>query len=475
MQERPIILWFRQDLRLSDHQPLMAACKTNHPIIPLYIYETHTQETPPMGSASKWWLHHSLTSLDKDLQARGAKLIKRSGPARDVLREFCQETSAAGLYFHSSVLPGAPELENELKRWAHQEGLDCQAFSGELLFDPTTIMTMSYTPYKVFTPFWAACQKAPPPAEPLPQPPLLPSPKNIPNSENLEEWHLTPTTPNWAKGFSQEWYPGEAGAQRALEKFLQTKVATYQKERDVPANKGTSCLSPHLHFGEVSIRSCWQQVKAKGGGDAFLRELGWREFCHHLLYHWPNIIEAPFKQEFTQFPWGENQTAITAWQRGQTGYPIIDAGMQQLWQTGWMHNRVRMITGSFLVKNLKQHWHVGRDWFWDTLVDADLANNCGGWQWVAGSGADAAPYFRIFNPVTQSKKFDPDGTYIRHFLPALSALSAPHIHDPTNAPAAALQQAGITLGQTYPRAIVDLSQSREEALAAYEHMRQQKE
>ena len=475
MREKPIILWFRHDLRLSDHQALVAASKTKRPIIPLYIYETHNTETPPMGCASQWWLHHSLISLEKGLQACGSKLIKRSGPAREVLRDFCQETSAAGLYFHSSVLPGSSELENDLKHWAMKEGLDCQAFSGELLFNPTAITTKSGTPFKVFTPFWRACQKASPLPQPLPPPQSLLSQKNWPKSESLKAWDLIPRTPNWAKGFSQEWHPGQTGAQKALQYFVSKNIANYHKARDIPSINGTSRLSPHLHFGEISVRSCWHQAKATGGGESFLRELAWREFCYHLLFHWPNLTEAPFKQEFTAFPWLENQTYIRAWQRGKTGYPIIDAGMQQLWQTGWMHNRVRMITGSFLVKNLMQHWHVGRDWFWDTLVDADLANNSGGWQWVAGSGADAAPYFRIFNPVTQSKKFDPDGTYIRRFLPALKTLPAPHIHDPTNAPAAALKQAGITLGQTYPKAIVDLVSSREGALAAYEQMRQKKE
>lgn len=471
MQQGPTIVWFRNDLRVSDHAPLQAAIERGQPIIPVYILDEFTPGLIALGGASRWWLHHSLQALDRALQALGSQLVLRAGPSVDVLQELCKKTKAGAVYFHKSVLPGQSELENCVKHELEGGGVDCFGFQGELLFEPESILSGSKTPYKVFTPFWRACCAANPPGKVLAKPSKLKSPPSFPKSEVLEDWDLLPSKPNWAAGFDKLWHPGEDGGKKALKTFLKGGVGSYHANRDYPALSGTSQLSAHLHFGEVSVRACWGVALGLPGSEAFVRQLGWREFCHYLLFHWPNLVDAPFRPEFAYFPWQENKAYIEAWQQGKTGYPIIDAGMRQLWQTGWMHNRVRMIVGSFLVKNLRQHWHVGRDWFWDALVDADLANNSAGWQWIAGCGADAAPYFRIFNPVTQSEKFDKQGNYIRAFVPELSDLPTKYLHDPSNAPDEILQQAGVVLGQTYPKAIVDLKTSRQQALEAYQKIK----
>ena len=471
MNTRPIIVWFQRDLRLGDHAALSAALKTKQPIIPLYIWATHQEAVPPLGAASRWWLQQSLQSLEEDLKALGSQLVKRAGPPADVLRDMIKTTKATGLYFQSSVRPGSPALESELKALGNALGVDVRRFRGELLFAPGEVFSKTGTPYKVFTPFWNACLKAAPPPAPLPPPKAINSPETFPKSEPLASWELYQANPDWAAAFPAQWHPGEKGALTALTSFTKGPMKSYAVERDRPGVNGTSRLSPHLQLGEVSVGTCWHHAKAHPDSAAFLRELGWREFCYHLLAHWPQLDDAPFRPEFKHFPWQPDDHKLKAWQQGQTGYPIIDAGMRQLWQTGWMHNRVRMIVGSFLVKNLLQPWQAGRDWFWDTLVDADLANNSCGWQWVAGCGADAAPYFRIFNPVTQSKKFDPKGAYIRRYIPELKDVPSPDIHDPSSAPKMVLEAAGVELGKTYPRAITDLALSRQAALDALNIMK----
>lgn len=457
----------RRDLRLNDHPPLVAACKRGAPIIPLYIYDTFTPEIEKPGSANQWWLHQSLKALDKTLRQNGSKLILRQGPTLDVLNEMAKETQAGAIYFHNSCLPGEAALENDIAALCHSRSIECRRFKGELLFPPSAIKTGNATPYKVFTPFWRACQAQQQPTAPLPKPSHISAPAQFPKSDKLDSWQLEPKHPNWALKFKDHWQPGEEGAQKVLNQFCKTSLKGYQKAREFPAIKGSSQLSPYLQNGEISIRTCWHRLKGSPHAEPFLRQLVWREFCYHLISHWPNLTSQPFKEEFKAFPWHQNESYIKLWQQGQTGYPIIDAGMRELWQTGWMHNRVRMIVGSFLVKNLMQHWHVGASWFFDTLLDADSANNSCNWQWVAGSGADAAPYFRIFNPVTQSSKFDKDGIYIRRYVPELAKLATKYIHDPTNAPKEALEKAGISLGKTYPKAIIDLKTSRKTALEAY--------
>lgn len=472
---RPTILLFQRDLRLRDHRPLRAAIDRGAPIIPLYVLDNATPDIEKPGAASQWWLHHSLAQLSNHLREKNSRLILRSGPTADVVRDLAADVDAGAIHFHHSVLPGHDDLENDIAANAKKQDIDCRRFKGELLFDPADIRTGSGGPYKVFTPFWRACLEQDRPGDPIPVPQKIPAPESWPASETLEDWQLTPSKPNWAKGFAGKWQPGEEGARKTLDQFIDNAILDYKKQRDYPATRGTSRLSPHLHYGEISIRDCWHETKqahpdAKGA-ESYRRELGWREFCYHLLHHWPGMTHDPFREEFSDYPWRENKAHIKAWQQGNTGFPIIDAAMRQLWHTGWMHNRLRMLVGSFLVKNLQQHWHVGQDWFWDTLVDADVANNSAGWQWIAGSGADAAPYFRIFNPVTQSEKFDKDGEFIRRYVPELADLPAPHIHDPSSAPKEALDKAGVTLGKTYPKALVDLKETRQKALDGYEKVK----
>ena len=471
-----IIIWFRRDLRLRDHTPLLKALKqareSSNAILPLYILDTLSPKAIKLGGASKWWLHHSLQDLQKNLKQKGSDLILRSGPAVDVLRELTKEVPVKAIYFHHSVLPGEVELESDIAKLCEELSIECKRFKGELLFQPNTIKTGSNTPYKVFTPFWRACLEKEPPSKPLPEPEQIPPSNKLPKSEELVSLNLLPTNPNWATGFEERWQPGESHVDRVVDTFISNAMGDYKKNRDYPAIEGTSKLSPYLTFGNISIRELWHAVEGKKGADFYQRELGWREFCYHLLSHWPETIEHPFQEKFKNFTWEDNTEYLNAWQQGQTGYPIIDAAMRQLWQTGWMHNRLRMIVGSFLVKNLRQNWHHGADWFWETLLDADLANNTGGWQWVAGTGADAAPYFRIFNPVTQSEKFDKEGTFIKEFIPELKALPSKHIHNPTAAPKEILEQAGVILGKTYPYAIVDLKVSRQKALDAYTDLQQ---
>lgn len=476
MSAAPIICWFRKDLRVTDHPSLAAAAKSGQPVIPLYILPDGAGSDAdwPMGGASRWWLHHSLASLAVQLEKLGSRLLLRRGDPLEIIPKLAAEANAKQVQWTRAYEPWDRALDAQLKELLTDGSVACKRFAGRLIFEPEEIQTGSGTPYKVFTPFWRACQAAMPSAKPLKAPGSMLGPSRWPGSDALASWNLLPKTPDWSGGFDAMWTPGEKGAQAKLRSFLSGPVSTYANDRDRPDRSGTSELSPHLHFGEISPRQVWaatQHAMARSGeddgGQKFLAEIGWREFSHHLLYHWPTLPTDPFRSEFGAFPWDENASHLRAWQTGQTGYPIVDAGMRQLWQNGWMHNRIRMVVASFLIKHLLVPWQDGEAWFWDTLVDADLASNAAGWQWVAGSGADASPYFRIFNPMSQGKKFDPNGDYVRKYVPELAELPANVIHEPWVADPMTLHAAGVKLGETYPEPIVDHAQARQKALDGY--------
>ena len=469
---RPLVLWFRQDLRVGDNRALTAALKTGRPVVPVYVLDDQTPGAWKMGGASRWWLHHSLASLSRGLDELGARLILRRGVAGESLVDLVEECAGAGVYFTRAYEPSWAKAEQELREAMEKQGREVQRFAGSMLFEPEAIRTKSGDPYRVYTPYWRACNEAGPPKAPRGRPDSWTSMPGRIQSDDLDDWELLPTEPDWAEGLREAWTPGEMGAQENLDRFLAEALADYDEGRDRPDRRGTSRLSPHLHFGEISPHQCWHaavaRLKRVRAGDQFLKELVWREFSTQLLAHWPKLPTESFRPEFEDFPWKRSKKKLRAWQRGRTGYPIVDAGMRELWETGWMHNRVRMIVASFLVKDLLIHWREGENWFWDTLVDADLANNAAGWQWVAGSGADAAPYFRVFNPVSQGKKFDPQGDYVRRFVPELENMPKKHIHAPWEAPDEVLEEAGVELGRNYPAPIVDHARARRDALAAYE-------
>ena len=472
MPDSPIIVWFRQDLRLTDNPALAAAAATGRPVIPLYIRDEVGGHWAP-GAASRWWLHGSLTSLAASLDEAGASLVLHSGPPERVLKEIIDDTGATAVYWNRCYEPHAIARDTKIKKALQSAEIDAQSFNAALLFEPWTIRTKGGQPYGVFTPFWRACLDQPEPAKPHPAPKALTAFNGKLKSDALKSWGLLPTKPDWTGGLRETWTSGEAGAAARLKSFMHV-LDDYKTDRDRPREDGTSRLSPHLHFGEIGPRQIWHRVRSRppsASADVFLKELGWREFSHHLLFHHPKLADEPLRAPFNDFPWRRDKKALAAWQRGRTGYPIVDAGMRQLWQTGWMHNRVRMVVASFLIKHLLLPWQDGEAWFWDTLVDADLANNAASWQWVAGCGADAAPFFRIFNPVLQGERFDPDGAYVRRFVPELAKLPADVIHKPWTADAAVLKKAGVVLGETYPEPIVDHGEARTRALAAFEKVK----
>ncbi len=459
----PAIVWFRQDLRLADNPALRAAAESGRPIIFLYILDDETPAKWRIGAAQRWWLHKSLQALDADLRRRGCALTLRRGAAPRVLAQLIEETGAELLCWNRCYEPFAVERDKALKA---SLSIEIKSFGSALLHEPWEVKTGSGDPFKVFTPFWRAARSMPVRAV-LAAPRVLKSYEPQIATDPLEAWALTPRRPNWALGFETEWRPGEAGARKALEVFVGDRMATYPSARDQLDQRGTSELSPHLHFGEITPAQIAAAVGDGAGSDKFMSEIGWRDFSHSLLFHWPTLPESNWRASFDAFPWERNEAHLKAWQRGETGYPVVDAGMRQLWATGWMHNRARMIVASFLIKHLLTDWREGQDWFWDTLVDADLANNAASWQWVAGSGADAAPYFRIFNPVTQGERFDPDGAYVRRWVPELAKLDAKFIHQPWLASDQDLAKAGIQLGKTYPKPIVDHAVARTRALEAF--------
>jgi deoxyribodipyrimidine photo-lyase len=466
---------FRNDLRLNDNSALSAALNSGQAVILLYVLDDSSGNNWPIGSASKWWLHHSLISLDADIKKLGGKLIIRKGSTVKILDEIIKKANVDKLYFSRTYEPAQRDTEEAIYSKWHEQ-IQIKRYGGYLLFEPEQIRTGNDSPYKVFTPFWRACLKQ---HAPLLSETRLSKKINFSKikikSDKLDDWNLLPTKPDWAIGIKENWQPGEAGGKQTLKTFINTAIENYQEDRDRPDRMGTSRLSPYLHFGEISPVRIWHEVKqhisknnrASESGMAYLRELGWRDFSTHLLYNWPDLPEAPFRKEFKHFTWKKNKKALLAWQKGQTGFPIIDAGMRELWQTGWMHNRVRMIVASFLVKHLLIHWKEGEAWFWDTLVDADLANNAASWQWVAGSGADAAPYFRVFNPILQGKKFDPDGDYVRKWIPELKNVSTKYIHEPWLAPKDMLSQNEAE----YPEPIIDHAEGRKRALDAYNNFK----
>lgn len=480
MSGHPIIVWFTQDLRLSDNACLSAAVAAGRPILPVYILDDTTPGEFAMGGASRWWLRQSLASLASSLEALGGRLVLRRGQALGVLERLIAETGAQGVYFSRSYSPWSGEQEKKIAAHCAAEGLECRRFSGFLLHEPEAIRTGSDGPYKVYTPFSRNCLSRDITRKPRPAPERMNFYGADVAGDSLDDLNLYLGKPDWAADFPERWTPGEAGAREKLKHFLDNAVGDYDEARNLPDVKGTSRLSPHLHFGEISPLQCWAATShavasARGsidrGAHTFEKEILWREFSYHLLHHWPDLPNEPFKPEFADFPWLQDDEKLACWQQGKTGFPIVDAGMRELWTTGWMHNRVRMIVASFLVKNLRIPWQVGEQWFWDTLVDADIGSNSASWQWVAGCGADAAPYFRIFNPILQGEKFDKRGGYVRRWVPELSGLPDKFIHKPWQAPAEVLVAAGVELGATYPRPIVDLGETRDAALAAYKTIR----
>ena len=470
----PTIMWFRQDLRLTDNPALDHAVARGAPVIALYVLDDATPGAWTQGGASRWWLHHSLTALAAGLETRGATLIRQRGAADKVLAEVARETGADRIVASRCYEPRAGALEKRLHETLKAAGVTFARYPGALLFDPDHVRTKTDVPYKVYTPFWRSVSVSPQRSV-IEAPKKIATPTRLPKSDRLADWDLLPTKPDWAGGMREAWTPGEASASKRLDRFLETALRDYATNRNRPDLEGTSRLSPHLHFGEISPSLCWQRANAfaasqsgtESGLEVFLKELVWREFSYHLLHHWPTLPEEPFRPEFAKFPWATNNVQLKAWQRGQTGFPIVDAGMRELWHTGWMHNRVRMIAGSFLVKDLLIPWQTGEAWFWDTLVDADLAANAASWQWIAGSGADAAPYFRVFNPQLQSEKFDAAGAYVRRWVPEIAKLPDKYLHAPATAPREVLAHCGITLGETYPHPIVDHGRARDAALAAF--------
>jgi deoxyribodipyrimidine photo-lyase len=474
----PILVWFRQDLRLADHPALHAACATGRPVIPVFIWDAQGDAAWPLGGASCWWLHHSLTQLQQALEAKGSRLVLRQGPSLATLQALIQETGAQDVFWSRRYEPHIIARDTTIKETLHQKGLGAESFNAALLYEPWTVQNKSGKPFQVFTPFWKHCQSLPDCPHPLPEPSHLPKPKNWPKSIDLIQMKFLPKIP-WDTTMAQSWQIGPHGAQKCLETFLENAWGNYKEERNRPDLPGTSRLSPYLHFGEISPRQIWHSVRQwaeKHGVDAwrtshFLSEVGWREFAHHLLYHFPHTPMEPLRAEWQGFPVTLDLPWLKAWQHGRTGYPIVDAGMRELWATGWMHNRVRMIVASFLVKDLFLPWQEGARWFWDTLVDADLAQNTLGWQWTAGCGADAAPYFRIFNPISQGQKFDPHGHYVRRWVPEIAKLPNDYLHAPWEAGGLELLRFGITLGKNYPAPIVDHAKARERALAAYAALR----
>ncbi len=479
MSEKKLLLWFRQDLRLDDHPALHQAIQEGYSIIPIYIWSPEEEGNWPLGGASKWWLHQSLKKFSAEIKKMGSSLILRQGPALRVLEDLLKETQASGIYYHRRYEPAVIERDKKISAHFSKKGVEVKSFNGSLLFEPWEIQNRQGEPFKVFTPFYKACLSKGEILAPFLE--KIPFEASLPSSLSLQELQLEPGN-DWAKGIGEAWKPGSNGALTELERFLNFGMEAYLDERDRPDFLGTSRLSPHLHFGEISPRQIWHAVQqyislssAQGlvkHAEGYLRQLIWREFAYHLIYHFPHTPEQPLRTEFSKFPWSQDPAVLRAWQKGLTGYPIVDAGMRELWTTGWMHNRVRLIVASFLVKDLLIPWQEGAKWFWNTLVDADLANNTLGWQWTAGCGADAAPYFRIFNPVTQAEKFDPKGEYIRRWIPELSHLPIPWIFKPWEAPAQILQKAKVVLGNDYPKPIINHQKARACALAAFDKIRQ---
>lgn len=472
MDKAPIIVWLRQDLRLSDNPALWAAVERGAPVLPVHVLDDGQPWSP--GAAARWWRHHSLSRFGRALEERGGRLVLLKGRAVDEIVRLAAATGARAVLWNRHWQPQERAAEAELAHALAAAGVEPGDFPANLLVEPGSVRNQQGEPYQVFSAFWRAALTLLKVDQPLPAPRSVPAPAGsfgLP----IEALGLMPTIPWWT-GMAEAWTPGEEGAAARLAAFLGPNgLDLYAAMRDRPDQPGTSRLSPHLAHGEISVRQIWHAVAGRPqspGAETFLKELGWREFSYQLLAANPTLPDRPLRSEFERFPWSPDDSVFEAWKRGRTGFPMVDAGMRQLWATGWMHNRVRMIVASFLVKDLLLPWQKGEEWFHDTLVDADLAANAASWQWVAGCGADAAPYFRVFNPVLQGEKFDPRGRYVRQWLPELAGLPDLYIHRPAEAPPMALKAAGVQLGKTYPHPIVDHGTARRRALSAYNSLKQ---
>jgi deoxyribodipyrimidine photo-lyase len=480
-QSAPAIIWFREDLRLTDNPALHAAVSSGRPLVLLYILDEQTKGLRPLGGASKWWLDKSLRALAADIKQAGAQLTLRSGQSADVLDTVIEETGAESIFWNRRYDQPERDLDAAIKEDLAQRGLDVSSYNARLLNEPWQVETNAGGYYKVFTPYWRAARNNFVARDTYGRHKKLSGPK--PESESLDDWGLHPSNPDWSTGFD-DWTPGEDGAIARLTDFLDGPIDGYKEDRNRPdLDISTSGLSPHLRFGEIGPLQIWRAVHAgmeagtipEKDGHTFLSEIGWREFSHTLLFYNPALASENYNDSFEFMPWRKDKNAFDAWTKGQTGYPMVDAGMRQLWLTGWMHNRVRMIVASFLTKHLLLPWQDGEAWFWDTLVDADPANNAASWQWTAGSGADAAPYFRVFNPISQGSKFDETGDYVRRFCPELKNLPHKYLHAPWEASEEILNKAGIQLGKTYPKPIVDHSGARQRALDAYDTLKEKRD
>ncbi len=472
MSSPTVLFWFRQDLRLTDNPALIQAARAGR-VVPIYILDDENAGDYRIGGAGRWWLHHSLASLNRSL---GGRLRLYRGAADRLLPQIVEAYGADSVFWNRCYEPWRIARDTAIKSALSAAGTNVESDNGSLLWEPWEVLKPDGTPYRVFTPYFRkGCLNAAPPRQPLAEPETLDLVEDDDaHAVAFEGLELLPRV-RWDRVLEPHWDIGEAGAQNALDRFLEEGLRNYKRGRDFPALKSVSRLSPHLHWGEISPNQVWHAASAMQPSDNldhFFSELGWREFSYSLLYHFPDLPTQNLQPGFNAFPWHSDADLQQRWQRGQTGIPIVDAGMRELWQTGYMHNRVRMIVASFLVKNLLQHWHAGEAWFRDCLVDADLASNSASWQWVAGCGADAAPYFRIFNPVTQGKKFDPEGVYTRRWVPELADVPSECLFNPWEARSGVLEAAGVVLGKTYPQPIVDLKVSRQRALDAYQTMKQ---
>ena len=466
----PAIVWFREDLRLADNPALREAVDSGRPVLCVYIFDEASHDLRKLGGASLWWLHHSLAALGADLGKRGARLDLFKGAAQPVLEKLVKDTGAGALYWNRRYDKGGIAVDKAIKA-ALGEAIEVESFNGKLLVEPWTVKNKSGAPFRVFSPFWRTVLAGPEPDAPLPTPRKIDAAPSPGGAVTLDALKLLPTKPDWAGGLREAWTPGEKSAAARLSEFLDGDVQHYAERRDLPGVSGTSMMSPHLAFGEISPRQIWAATRhaaasnprLQRGCDKFLSEVGWREFSYHLLFYNPDLATKNFDPRFDKFEWDRPDAKIlAAWRKGRTGYPIVDAGMRELWATGYVHNRVRMVVASFLVKHLLIDWRTGEEWFWDTLCDADPGNNAASWQWVAGCGADAAPYFRVFNPVLQGEKFDADGAYVRRWCPELADTPDRFVHRPWEAPKPP---------RGYPAPIVDHAQARERALAAFQHLK----
>jgi deoxyribodipyrimidine photo-lyase len=471
------ILWFRKDLRLRDNHALQAALADAGRVICIYVREPDDALAGALGRAQAWWLHHSLKALDADLRRRGNHLVLMTGKSMDIVAGLAARTGASRVVWNRRHDPEGIATDTRIKATLRARGLEVRSFGGQLLHDPTRLMTKTGTPYRVYTPFWRAIAASGEPDQPCEAPDSIPAPDTPPEGEDLASWNLLPEKPDWAASFSALWTPGEQGAIDKLASFIDGAMDGYKEKRDFPGTQATSLLSPHLALGEIAPARIWHATSGLPGQLAshdiihFRKELVWRDFSWNLLFHNPDLASKNLNRRFDIFPWIAHGDHLKRWQQGMTGYPIVDAGMRQLWLHGWMHNRVRMVVASFLIKDLMIDWRLGEQWFRDTLVDADPASNAASWQWVAGSGADASPFFRVFNPVKQGETFDPDGDYVRTFVPELAGMPSSHIHRPFDAPVEMLATAGVKLGSTYPLPIVSHALARDRALAAFHELK----